>query len=240
MRVEKNSQAYAFRVIGLDEGAKYVLQQVRPGDALTLQIGEIGRKRWNVVFVYHFNTRIGYISENSIWQVLKPGYQYEAWAANIEFNDTHGPVALDIEVVIYGKSQATTLAPTETENRITPMPLPYSASPVMFRAHPFVFVVSLLLAPVVVGIVILVVWAILSKTTHFEMDEEAVRYETGVFSKDRRALDRDAIRTVRVTQSLLNRMLNVGLIEIFTAGDEPEIRAADMYAPNEIRDLLGK
>jgi hypothetical protein len=26
----------------------------------------------------------------------------------------------------------------------------------------------------------------------------------------------------------------------FTAGDEPEIRAANMYAPNEIRELLGK
>jgi membrane protein YdbS with pleckstrin-like domain len=236
MTVEQTSQAYAFRVIGLNEGAKHI----QPGDALTFQIGEIGKKRWNVVFVYHFNNRIGYISENSIWQVLRPGYRYEAWAANVEFNDTHTPVALDIEVVIYAESRARTLAASETEHRITPMPIPYSASPTMFRAHPFAFIISLLLAPVVVGIVILIVWAILSKTTHLEIDEEAVRYETGVFSKDRRALDRDAIRTVRVTQSLLNRMLNVGVIEIFTAGDEPEIRAADMYAPNEIRDLLGK
>jgi membrane protein YdbS with pleckstrin-like domain len=242
MTVERDSQAYAFRVIGLgrDEAAKHIQQQVRPGDALTLEVGEIGKQRWNVVSVYHSNNRIGYISENSIWQVLKPGYQYEAWAGNVEFDDTHTPIALDIEVVVYGESRATNSAAFSIENRITPMPLPYRAYPVMFRAHPFAFLVSLLLTPVIIGIIILGVWAIVSRTTNLEIDEETVRYETGVFSKDRRALNRDAIRTVRVTQSLLNRMLNVGMIEIFTAGDEPEIRAVDMYAPNEIRELLGR
>jgi uncharacterized membrane protein YdbT with pleckstrin-like domain len=85
-----------------------------------------------------------------------------------------------------------------------------------------------------------VIWAVQSRTTHLEIDEDTVRYETGVFSKDRRALSRRAIRTVRVTQSLLNRMLDVGAIEIYTAGDVPEIRAVSMYAPNDIRELLGK
>jgi hypothetical protein len=33
--------------------------------------------------------------------------------------------------------------------------LPYRASPTMFRAHPFAFTVSLLLAPLVVGIIVL-------------------------------------------------------------------------------------
>jgi uncharacterized membrane protein YdbT with pleckstrin-like domain len=79
-----------------------------------------------------------------------------------------------------------------------------------------------------------------SRTTHLEIDGDTVRYETGVFSKDRRALNRRAIRTVRVSQSLLNRMLDVGAIEIFTAGDVPEIRAESMYAPNAVRELLRK
>lgn len=118
--------------------------------------------------------------------------------------------------------------------------LPYRESPVMFRAHPFLFVLAVLLTPAIIGIAILVVWAIMSKTTYLEIEEDTVRYETGVFSKDRRALSRRAIRTVRVTQTFLNRIMNVGSIEIFTAGDVPEISAVSMYAPNEIRDLLGK
>jgi uncharacterized membrane protein YdbT with pleckstrin-like domain len=116
----------------------------------------------------------------------------------------------------------------------------YHGSPTMFRAHPVAFLLSLLLTPLIIGVVILIVWCIRARTTHLEIDEQSVRYETGVFSKDRRALSRTSIRTVRVTQTLLNRLLNVGAIEIYTAGDIPEIRAASMFAPNEIRDLLGK
>lgn len=115
----------------------------------------------------------------------------------------------------------------------------YRSSPVMFRAHPIGFVVSLLLTPIVLGAIILLVWVIKARTTHLEIDDDTLRYETGVFSKDRRALSRRSIRTVRVTQSLLNRILNVGAIEIYTAGDIPEIRAVSMYAPNEIRELIG-
>lgn len=110
----------------------------------------------------------------------------------------------------------------------------------MFRAQPIAFIFSILLIPVGVGLIILLVWWLQSITTHLEIDEETVRYETGVFSKDRRALNRQAIRTVRVTQSFINRIMDVGAIEIFTAGDDPEIRALSMRKPNAIREMLGK
>ena len=110
----------------------------------------------------------------------------------------------------------------------------------MFRAHPIAFVIALLLIPAIVGLIFLIVWAITSRTTSLEIDDDTVRYETGVFAKDRRALSRKAIRTVRVTQSFMNRLLNVGTIEIFTAGDVPEIRAEAMFQPNEIREMLGQ
>lgn len=242
MANSRNSQTYAFKVVGFGHGAlaEYVRQNVREGDPLTLEPESTS------VAVYHVNQSIGYVSSHQIRNVLKPGMSYEAWARYIEYDDNI-PVVLNIEVTIYGKHQP---QPTRTsminqdqinrdEDTYEPAP-PYRASPVMFRAHPIAFVIALLLTPAIIGIVVLVLWAIISRTTHLEIDDDTVRYETGVFSKDRRALSRRAIRTVRVTQTLLDRMLNVGAIEIFTAGDVPEIRAVSMWAPNEIRELLSK
>lgn len=252
MAIERSSQTYSCKVVGLGYGerAEYVRQRVKSGDALTL---EPDAANHNATAVYHYNRKIGYITDKWIRNVLKPGCEYEAWAGYVEHDDADLPVALNIEVTIFGKRGGSAVyEPKPMRNSITrttstmgtgeshgPIP-PYRSSPVMFRAHPIGFAISLLLAPVVIGAIILLVWVIKARTTHLEIDDDTVRYETGVFYKDRRALSRRSIRTVRVTQTLLNRMLNVGAIEIFTAGDVPEIRAASMFEPNEIRELLGK
>jgi uncharacterized membrane protein YdbT with pleckstrin-like domain len=45
---------------------------------------------------------------------------------------------------------------------------------------------------------------------------------------------------VRVNQSLFQRIFGTGDVEIFTAGDDPEITAKGMPDPNEIRELISK
>jgi membrane protein YdbS with pleckstrin-like domain len=240
MAKDEITRTYSCRVIAIKRGqaADYLRDNVQPGDHLKLE------PHANGVAVYHLSRHLGYVSSTEISRVLYPGIKYASWVSRIEHDDQHFPVALDIGVGIYGNERQILKMSNPTQsNRSGGINVPamsYYASPVMFRAHPIAFVLALLLTPVIIGIIILIVWAIVSRTTYLEIDHDTVRFETGVFSKDRRALSRSAIRTVRVTQTLLNRMLNVGSIEIFTAGDVPEIRAVSMYQPNELRELLGK
>jgi hypothetical protein len=237
MARDRSAQTYACKVTGLgrDDRSRQVLSELQPGDALTLEPAVD-----NATAVYRYNDRIGIIEAAWLRDILKPGDEYEARAGRLEVDEAGMPVVLNVEVTLRGRSAAgaaSSRVEPETGTRNAEPPL-YRGSPTMFRAHPVGFILALLLTPLLIGAIILVVWAIRSRTTHLEIDEHSVRYETGVFSKDRRALSRKSIRTVRVTQSLLNRMLNVGAVEIYTAGDVPEIRASAMYAPNDIRDLL--
>ena len=248
MTTGRTSITYACKVTSLahTEEAKQHIHELTPGDALTLEPEWTeGRKNYAVA-VYRYNVRLGLIEAAWLAQVLKPGFEYEARFLGVEHDEMNAPVLLNVELAVLGRpdplpAQRPSAAPRELESLpgYDEPPL-YHGSPTMFRAHPVAFVVSLLLTPFLIGAVILLVWCIKARTTHLEIDEHAVRYETGVFSKDRRALSRSSIRTVRVTQTLLNRLLNVGSIEIYTAGDVPEIRAAAMFAPNDVRNLLGK
>lgn len=239
---------YACKVTELarTDEATQQMAALKPGDALALE-PEWGEGRTDyAVAVYRYNTRLGLIEEAWLSDVLKPGYEYEAQFLNAERDETGALVQLTIEISVLDRADPRPAAkPSLASSEMEPwagydQPPLYHGSPTMFRAHPIAFVVALLLTPLVIGAIILLVWGIRARTTHLEIDEQSVRYETGVFSKDRRALNRVSIRTVRVTQTLLNRLLDVGSIEIYTAGDVPEIRASSMSAPNGIRDLLGK
>jgi uncharacterized membrane protein YdbT with pleckstrin-like domain len=46
------------------------------------------------------------------------------------------------------------------------------------------------------------------------------------------------VRTVRVKQSLLQRLLNAGDIEVYTAGDVPELVIRGMPDPEAIRNHI--
>jgi membrane protein YdbS with pleckstrin-like domain len=243
MPAERSAQTYSCKVVGLGIGdrAEYLRQNIKVGGTLTLHPDPENPRG---TAVCHYNRKIGDVAAGWLRDVLRPGFEYEATAGEIEYDDAGVPVVLKIQVTVYSVTKSKAIkqpnsTAVETQKNYESGPI-YVASPVMFRAHPIWFVIALLLTPAVIGVIILLVWMIQSRTTHLEIDEDTVRYETGVFSKDRRALNRRAIRTVRVSQSLLNRMLDVGAIEIFTAGDVPEIRAVSMYAPNEVRELLGR
>jgi membrane protein YdbS with pleckstrin-like domain len=226
--------------------AKQQIAALKPGDALALAPEWAEGRTDYAVAVYRYNTRLGLIEAAWLADVLKPGDEYEARFLNAEHDETGAPGLLTIEVSVLGRGDSRPPAkpspvPSETESWVGyEQPPLYHGSPTMFRAHPVAFILALLLTPLVIGAIILLVWVIKARTTHLEIDEQSVRYETGVFSKDRRALSRASIRTVRVTQTLLNRLLDVGSIEIYTAGDVPEIYAPSMSEPNGIRDLLGK
>ena len=117
----------------------------------------------------------------------------------------------------------------------------YEAHPAMFRAHPFWFILCvLLIAAFGLGILILLYWYILSRATALTVTDNEILYERGILSKDRTAVSLMHVRTVRVTQGVINRILGVGTVEIATAGDMPEFTIKDMPDPHQIREAISK
>jgi len=116
----------------------------------------------------------------------------------------------------------------------------YEAHPPMFRNNPLGFVLSVLLIPVAVGILILLFWYVKSRSETLTITAEDLRYEKGILSKARSELRLTGIRSVRVNQSLFQRMFGTGDIEIFTAGDAPEVVLKGMPDPNEIREIVSR
>ncbi|WP_341937587.1 PH domain-containing protein [Marinimicrobium sp. C2-29] len=115
----------------------------------------------------------------------------------------------------------------------------YSEHPVMFKNNPLGFIISLLLIPVFgLGLLILLWWYLQCKGSKLTVKERDLMYEEGLLSKNRAEFSLSSIRTVRVKQSFFNRIFGVGVIEIYTAGDKPEIVASGMPDPNRVRELI--
>ena len=115
----------------------------------------------------------------------------------------------------------------------------YSANPVMFKNNPLGFILALLLVPAFgLGIIIFLVWYLKNKASKLVVMENEVIYEKGLLSKEHSEINMDSIRTVRVTQSFFNRIFGTGTIELYTAGDTPEIVAKGMPDPHKVRELI--
>lgn len=114
----------------------------------------------------------------------------------------------------------------------------YSEHPVMFKNNPLGFILALLLVPVGLGVLIFLWWHLQNKSSKLSVDGNEILYEKGLLSKERSVINIDSIRTVKVKQSFFNRIFGVGAIEIFTAGDSPEIEVAGLPEPNRIRELI--
>jgi uncharacterized membrane protein YdbT with pleckstrin-like domain len=115
----------------------------------------------------------------------------------------------------------------------------YSANPVMFRNNPIGFIFAILLiAAFGLGILILLWWFLQCKSTKLSVNENEILFEKGLLSKERSEVNISSIRTIKVKQSFFNRIFGVGTIEIYTAGDNPEIIAAGLPDPNKVRELI--
>lgn len=115
----------------------------------------------------------------------------------------------------------------------------YVAHPAMFRAHPFYFIGAIVLIPVFgAGILIFLSWYIHTMMTTLTVTKSDILYEKGILSKDRMGMALKHVRSIRVQQSFVHRLLGVGTIEVYTAGDAPEFAAKDLPHPHEIREAI--
>jgi uncharacterized membrane protein YdbT with pleckstrin-like domain len=117
----------------------------------------------------------------------------------------------------------------------------YEAHPAMFRAHPFWFILFvLLIAAFGIGIILLLYWYIKTRATALTVTDQELMYERGILSKDRTSVSLKHIRSVNIAQGFVNRIMGVGTVQISTAGDEPEFTIADMPDPYVIQEAITK
>jgi len=117
-------------------------------------------------------------------------------------------------------------------------PATYSEHPAMFRSNPIGFILAVLLIAAAIGVLILLWWYLKCKSTKLEADGNSITLERGLLSKERIELDIDKVRTVKVYQSLFNRMFGVGRITLYTSGDMPEFEVDGMPDPHRFRELV--
>ena len=115
----------------------------------------------------------------------------------------------------------------------------YSEHPVMFKNNPLGFILCLILIPVGgIGLLILLTWHLKNKASKLSVNNNEILFEKGLLSKERSEVNLTSVRTTKVKLSFFNRIFGVGTIEIYTAGDSPEIIASGMPDPNKIRELI--
>lgn len=113
----------------------------------------------------------------------------------------------------------------------------YDEHPAMFRSNPLLY--GLLLISIV-GILGIGIWWIISRGERLAVNEREVLLERGLLSRQRTQLTITSVRSVRISQTMFQRLFDVGDIEIFSAGDYAEIAVRAMPRPNEVRALIAR
>ena len=101
-----------------------------------------------------------------------------------------------------------------------------------FRSRPFSFVFFGW------SVFPLIFWYVQSLSNKIILEGNTILYEVGILSKNRTEIEIDKIRTIKVVQSLSDRIFGAGDIELYTSGDDPEIILRGFPSPNVIKDAL--
>jgi uncharacterized membrane protein YdbT with pleckstrin-like domain len=68
-------------------------------------------------------------------------------------------------------------------------------------------------------------------------DDEIV-WTHGLLNKGYTEISMASVRTTRIRQALMQRILNTGDVEIYTSGDNPELVVKGLPDPDRIRSLI--
>jgi len=115
----------------------------------------------------------------------------------------------------------------------------YDAHPRMFRSAPFLFILAVLsIALAGLGIIVLMIWWLRCLSDRLTILPGKAIWRHGLLARDTTEINISSIRSVRVNQSVTQRIFNTGTVSIFTAGDQPELRVNGLPDPQRIRNLL--
>lgn len=110
--------------------------------------------------------------------------------------------------------------------------------PKMFRANPLLFILAVVTIPLLIGIIILIGMWLRSIGERIAISEHAMLVEKGILNKNSTEVSLTSVRTVRIDQTFLDRIFNVGRIDVYTAGDSPEATISGISEPNRVRDMV--
>lgn len=115
----------------------------------------------------------------------------------------------------------------------------YDEHPAMFRNHPVGFVICLLLAPLGVGLLILLAWYVQVRGKRLTVTNRRVSLRRGILSKDINDIFLNDIRNVRVSQSLFQRIFGTGYLGISSAAQAGiEIEVNGIPAPYRVKQII--
>ena len=129
-------------------------------------------------------------------------------------------------------SQSKTYQPEKTE---------YEAHPAMFRSDPVVFILTLALCFVGVGLIILLIWWLNNLGTTLTVTSKRTILRRGILSKFTSEVYHKDVRNIQVSQRLLQRLFDVGTVGISSAGQSGiEIAAEGIPEPNRVKQIIDR
>lgn len=84
----------------------------------------------------------------------------------------------------------------------------------------------------------LLVWWVSARADRLVITEDELIWTHGLLSKEYTEINMASVRTVRVSQSLFQRIMNAGDVTVFTAGDNPELFVRGLPDPAAVRELV--
>ena len=116
----------------------------------------------------------------------------------------------------------------------------YESHPSMFRNHPILFIVCvLLIAAFGLGLVLLLVWWIQTLGTTLTVTNDQTTLRRGILSKYTNDVFHENVRNIQVRQSFLQRILNVGWVGISSAGQSGvEIEVDGIPDPEMVKQII--
>lgn len=147
---------------------------------------------------------------------------YEASPSMVRMNPFGTVLAILILVsgiflAVAGKTLATNLGIPVEDNRVAATP-------------------GILLA--VIAFLRLISWWIASKVDHLVIQEDEIVWTHGLINKQYTEIHLGSVRTVRVRQGILQRIMDAGDVTIFSTGDVPELAVKGLPNPGAIRRLI--
>jgi len=94
------------------------------------------------------------------------------------------------------------------------------------------------IALAVIGSFRLLSWWVSTKVDHLKIKEDELVWTHGLLNKQYVEISTSSVRTVRVNQSILQRLMNAGDVTIFTSGDAPELVVRGLPDPDAIREHI--
>jgi uncharacterized membrane protein YdbT with pleckstrin-like domain len=94
------------------------------------------------------------------------------------------------------------------------------------------------LAIFVIACLRLLIWWVATRSDRLKVTGDELLWTHGLFSKEYTEIDLGSVRTVKVSQSLFQRVMGAGDVSVFTTGDLPELVVRGLPEPNRIRELV--